>query len=220
MVRAMLKILFIAFILCNSLFEVKAGDLKLISLDPVNILEQDQIDMAIDGTQVNVTSVKQDDVLYIDSSFFTGCFKLSEEQIKNYAPYGGTVKKGTKDILCLPLFSVLKSLGVRYTYNPIYSKDIVRIRTDRDFRVDPAYSYTPSDNRGNLPDTGNRSLQSNPVYSSITSGVYGGPPGWGYYYSPGYQTGYYFGSYGFVPQGPSVPSIYDMPSIDIGPVDF
>ena len=222
MVRAMLKFLFIAFILWNCLIQVKAGDLKLISLDPVNILEQDQIDMAIDSNQVNVMSVKQGDVLYVDSVFFVTYFKLSEEQIKNYAPYGGTLKLGAKDILYLPLLPVLKSLGVRYTYNPIYSKDIVRIRTDRDFSVDPAYSYKPSDSssHGNLPDKSNSSFQSNPVYSSINTGGYYGTPGWGYYYPPGYTPGYYFGSYGFVPQAPSGPVIYDMPSVDIGPVDF
>lgn len=221
MVRAILKFLFIA-ILCNSLIQVKAADLKVVSLDPINILEQDQIDMAIDNNQVNVISVKQNDVLYIELSFFTTYFKLSEEQIKSYAPYVGTLKKGTNDILCLPLLSVLKSLGVRYTYNPIYSKDIVRIRTDRDFKVDPTYSYKPSDvsSHGNMPDKDNRSLQSDPLYSSLPAGSYSTNLGRGYYYPPGYTPGYYFGSYGFVPQATSAPVIYDTPSINIDPIDF
>ncbi|MEQ8169125.1 MAG: hypothetical protein ABRQ38_09535 [Candidatus Eremiobacterota bacterium] len=221
MLRPMLNILFIVLILYICLIQVKAGDLKPITLDPINILEQDQIDMALDNNQVNVTAVKQGDVLYVDSSFFSTSFKLSDDQINSYAPYGGTLKLGTKDILCLPLLSVLKSLGIRYTYNPIYSKDIVRIRTDRDFKVDPAYSYKPSDSNshGNLPDKNNRSLQSDPYYSSLYTGIYSTNRGRGYYYPPGYTPGYYFGSYGFVPQVTS-PVIYDIPSIDIDSIDF
>lgn len=222
MLISKLNILLILLILCTTVMQVKAGDLKVITLDPVNVLEQDQIDMAIDNNQVNVISVKQNDVLYIDSSFFTTCFKLSEEQIKGYAPYGGMLKKGTKDILCLPLLPVLQSLGVRYTYNPIYSKDIVRIRTDRDFRVDPTYSYKPSDSNshGNLPDKDNSSLHSDPYYSSLGTGIYSTRLGSGYYYPPGYTPGYYFGSYGFVPQPLFGPGIYDTPSINIDPIDF
>ncbi len=222
MLKPMLNILFIVLILCTCSVQVKSENLTPVTLDPINILEQEQIDMAIDNNQVNVTAVKQGDVLYVDSSFFTTWFKLSEEQIKSYAPYGGTLKLGTKDILCLPLLSVLKSLGVRYTYNPIFSKDIVRIRTDRDFRVDPTYSYKPSDSNshGNLPDKNNRSLQSDPYYSSLGTCIYSTNPGWGYYYPPGYTPGYYFGSYGFVPQVISPPVIDISPSFDIGPVDF
>ncbi|MEQ8223283.1 MAG: hypothetical protein ABRQ37_13325 [Candidatus Eremiobacterota bacterium] len=220
MLRPMLNILFIVLILCICLILAKAGEFRLISLDPVNILGQDQIDMAIDNNRVIFTSVKQDDVLYIDSLFFLTYFNIPEEKIKGYASYGGTLKQGTKDILCLPLLSVLKSLGVRYTYNPIYSKDIVRIRTDRDFKVDPTYSYKPSDSssQGNMPDKDNRSLQSNPYYSSLPTGIYS--TRLGYYYPPGYTPGYYFGSYGFVPQVISPPVIDDTPSFDIGPIDF
>ena len=185
-------ILLISFILFLAI-SVEAGNIQTIKLDDSNVLTEDQIDIALNNEPVNCTVVKQDDNLYIDIDFFTNYFKIPPEQMNNYAGYEGTVKDDNKDVTCVPLFSVLTSIGVRYTYNPVFNKDIVRIRTDRDFSVNTKYVYTPSSDssQGNLPG------QDYTVSASSSAGY-----DYNYdqdtYYPPGYIPGYYFGSYGYI----------------------
>ncbi len=197
----------ISFIMVLAI-SAQAGNIQIVKLDDSDVLTEDQVDIALNNQPVNCIVVKQNDNLYIDIDFFTDYFKIPPEQINNYTAYEGTVKVSGKDITCVPLFSVLTSIGVRYTYNPVFNKDIIRIRTDRDFSVNPNYVYKPSSDssQGNLPVqdytvSASSSVDYDYYYNQDT------------YYPPGYIPGYYFGSYGFIGNrvGPVQPIIHNPP---------
>jgi hypothetical protein len=175
----------ISFIMVLAI-SAQAGNIQIVKLDDSDVLTEDQVDIALNNQPVNCIVVKQNDNLYIDIDFFADYFKIPPEQINNYTAYEGTVKVSGKDITCVPLFSVLTSIGVRYTYNPVFNKDIIRIRTDRDFSVNPNYVYKPSSDssQGNLPVqdytvSASSSVDYDYYYNQDT------------YYPPGYIPGYY-----------------------------
>jgi hypothetical protein len=207
-------LILISIILLSVTNQSYGMDTKIIQLDPGNILTGNDIELTVDNTPVIATVVKQDDMLYIDSSFFTNLFNVSPDAISKNMNITGTLKDpGTSQfIICLPVLQALKIMGLRYTYNPIYGKEILRIRTDREFKVDTTYKPPETSSQGNIPNPQNTL---NTTISTITPGypniVYTAPAGYGYYYPPGYQPGFYFGNYGFVNQGPSAPSIYNIP---------
>lgn len=188
--------------------------IKMVQLDPANILPVDGVELTIDNIPVNTSVVKQDDVLYLDYSFFANIFKVSPDDISKSINMVGVVRNPatSQETFYLPALKALSIMGLRYTYSPIYSKELLRIRTDNTFKVDPTYKPGETSSQGNIPDP---PPVTNTVISTLNLGypsiVYTVPPGYGYYYPPGYQPGYYFGNYGFVQQGLSVPSIYSNP---------
>jgi len=199
-------------ILLFSVANQSYGAIKTVELNPANILTGDAIELTIDNIPVNASVVKQDDILYIDYSFFTNILKVSPDTVSKYTNLVGVIRNQatSQETFYLPVLKALNIIGMRYTYSPIYSKELLRIRTDKAFSVDPTYKPGETSSQGNIPDpTKNIVITSiTPTYPNI---VYTVPPGYGYYYPPGYQPGYYFGNYGFVQQGPSVPSIYSAP---------
>jgi hypothetical protein len=213
------NIVIIAVLITVTLLQAQASDMQLKKLDSFNIISADKIELSMDNSATkNIIVVKEDNTLYIDCKFFTDFFAMDFQ--KNGYPVNsvGTLKvDGNKETICLPLFKVLDSLKVRYTYSSLYGKEIVRIRTDGGFKIYKAANYTPSSNQvshGNIPydeSTRNGSSTNNMTMNTSCStgggGVYGGggggglPPGYGYVYPEGYKPGFYFGTYGFVQQG-------------------
>lgn len=209
----------VMFLLLIIRFSLQAEIVKSISLDPDNILEENQMELTLDDVKMNAVVVKQDDTLYIDSDFFKNNFPDYEEAMKNNPIYGGTfTDKSGKEVLCLPAFLALKALEVRYTFSSLYGTVIIRIRTDKEFKVNPDYSYESTDSAGNTPVQPNDNDFTG-GYSVITYSQ-AVPPGYGYYYPPGYQPGFYFGDYGFVEQGPQLPSIYTNVPLPQGPMEM
>ncbi|HPZ10263.1 MAG TPA: hypothetical protein PL110_19390 [Candidatus Eremiobacteraeota bacterium] len=243
MIKTTIKMIIITSILAITLLQAQAGDIQLAKFNSSNIISTDKMELSLDNNTIqNITLVKEYDTLYIDSNFFTTYFGMDFQKKGYPVNYGGTVKNDSgKEILCLPLIDILKSLNVRYTYSPLYGKEILRIRTDGQFKIYKVSNYQPSnDSHGNIPcsetssyNTGTcttsklntNNLYTGNVYSTgiCSSGSYSGgcgyPPGYGYYFPPGYQPGYYFGDYGFIPQGnQSLPQPQYQPSSGMNPV--
>jgi len=237
-------VVFIAF-LCFS--EVFGEVITSISLDPVNIIAPGQLQLTLDNNEMKYTAVNQNNVLYIDSNFFKKNFTNYNDFIKNNTIYGATLTEDSsgKQIECVPLYLILGKLNVNYTYDAIYGKAIIIIRTDKNVATEPVaenppsgnanpggvYIYYGSDNKGNLPQSTAPAITANEYpgtsqWSASTYSATGGysnysvPPGYGYYYPPGYQPGYYFGDT-YVQQGSQVPSIYDYNTYGpVQPVNF
>jgi len=217
MAKAFFVFFTVIFIFFAVLFYVQAQDIRIKELDPDSILKSDEIELTVNDEKTKFMTVKENDTLYVDKNFFSTYFPSYEEKIRNSLSYEGHIKfTSGEDLYFLPLLSTINAIGFRYTYSAIYGKEIVRIRTDSDFSVDPTYTYTPSStsstSHGNVPD--DPVPDYNSTYLNVGYPVYGGPYWYGYYYPPGYQSGYYFGSYGFVPQGPSTPVITPVQPID------
>ncbi|MEQ8187729.1 MAG: hypothetical protein ABRQ39_07120, partial [Candidatus Eremiobacterota bacterium] len=119
-----------------------AGNTEYIKLDSFNIIPSDRLELTLDNNiQKNITVVKEDDILYIDSRFFTTFLGIELQDRTNQA---GIVKEDTgKEIMCLPLFKSLDSLKIRYTYSSLYGKEMIRIRTDGAFKIYKASNYMP-----------------------------------------------------------------------------
>ena len=184
-------------------FNVFAKNITIIELDLSAILSTDEIELTVDNREAKFTAVKQDDILYIDSNFFSTFFPQYDELIKNSISYEGVIKfTSGEEVTCLPILSVLNTLGMRYTYSTIYGKELVRIRTDNDFSVNPNYTYKPPEPATTIE--GNPDKAGSTIYTG-TGQYWWGIPGHGYYYPPGYEPGFYFGDYGFIPQGPVKP---------------
>ena len=224
------------FILC--LFRVYGEVVPSVDLSPENIIQKDYIELTVDSKDLNYTTVNQNNVLYVDSNFFKRNFKEYNDLVKKDTIYGGILVKDNsgKTIECVPLYLVLNKLNVAYSYNAVYGKAIITVRTDIPAQTEqPAYAgnspsentnsggvsiYYGTNNQGNLPaqtvptNTDEYPGTSGYNYSATTGySNYAVPPGYGYYYPPGYQPGYYFGDQ-FIKQDPAPPSIYNPP----GPV--
>ncbi|MEQ8223222.1 MAG: hypothetical protein ABRQ37_13020, partial [Candidatus Eremiobacterota bacterium] len=104
-------ILLISFIMFLAI-SAQAGNIQIVKLDDSSVLTEDQVDIALNNQTVNCIILKQNDTLYIDIDFFTEYFKIPPEQMNNYTACEGTVNVSGKDITCVPLFSVLTSIGV------------------------------------------------------------------------------------------------------------
>jgi hypothetical protein len=206
MKKIIINILTISIMFCMTILSAIAGNTECKKLDSFNIIPSDRLELTLDNNiQKNITVVKENDILYIDSSFFTNFLGID---VQDKANQSGTVKEETgKEITCLPLFKSLDSLKLRYTYSSLYGKEMIRIRTDGEFKVYRASNYIPQSGSslGNSPSTGSGNYSyGNSSYTSgignITSngnycntGNYStggyGVPGYGYYYPEGYVPG-------------------------------
>ena len=162
MIKTVVKILFVILIFYASFCQVLAGDMKLINLDRANIVPAGCVDMSINNIPVNFTIIKEKATLYIDSDFFLAKFGTYMEKLRT-SLRNGAVLKDDPSKLYFPLFKSLSVLHVRYTYSPLYGKEIIRIRTDNDFRIDTTYIYKPasSGSYGNIPYTSPEQLNEN-----------------------------------------------------------
>jgi len=162
MIKTAIRILFVILIFSACSYQVQAGDMKLINLDRANIVPSEHIDMSINNIPINFTIIKEKDTLYIDSDFFLANFGTYMEKIRVSLKHGGILKDESSR-LYLPLFQALSILHIRYTYSPLYGKEIIRIRTDNDFRIDTTYIYKPADSGsyGHIPYTPPEQLDEN-----------------------------------------------------------
>ena len=213
MKKIIINIITITIMFGMTLLSAIAGNTEYKKLDSFNIIPSDRLELTLDNNiQKNITVVKEDDILYIDSRFFTTFLGI---ELQDTANQTGTVKEDSgKEIMCLPLFKSLDSLKIRYTYSSLYGKEIIRIRTDGAFKIYKASNYMPqtvvsygnnpsvtgssysgtgssyygnsSYTGGNMP--GNCSGTGYYYGSSCSSGGYG-VPGYGYYYPDGYTPG-------------------------------
>ena len=207
MKKIIINIITISIMFGMTILYAIAGNTEYKKLDSFNIIPSDRLELTLDNNiQKNITVVKEDDILYIDSSFFTTFLGIN---IQDQTEQSRTVKESTdKEIICLPLFKSLDSLKIRYTYSSLYGKEIIRIRTDGEFKIYRASNYMPQTtvSYGNNPSGTGTSYYGNSSYtgtgntigncsgtgyyysSSCSSGGYG-VPGYGYYYPDGYTPG-------------------------------
>jgi hypothetical protein len=234
MIKTITKILLITIIISVNL--VSLANSQPVKLSSSNILEEANLELTIDSIPATASVVKQDDLLYIDPSFFQSNFGI---EVNNFPENQcGVIKDRTgKEQIYIPLLSALSYIKTRYTYSSQYNKEIIRIRTDNGFKVYKSYEpglsdiKTGTENKSkNNPAIGSNVTQytttrdlvseynSKVIYgtgmnsSSYYTGYpvvnYSYPSNYGYYYPQGYTPGYYFGNYGFVPQGPAPNNIY------------
>jgi len=229
MIKRIIKIILITLIISLSGFYAQASDIQKITLDAENILTESQIEFTIDNVTTKYTIVKQNDTLYIESNFFADYFGTDEritQLIKNSVSSVGMMEKGGEKAIYLPLFTVAGALGLRYTYSDLYGKEVIRLRSDKEFKV---YKDTTASTNTSVQSCGNYTVNDNPKlygntpytppgettmytmanttdqqfsvngYPNINYSI---PGGYGYCYPEDYQPGYYFGSYGFVSQAP------------------
>ncbi|MEQ8171004.1 MAG: hypothetical protein ABRQ38_19095 [Candidatus Eremiobacterota bacterium] len=206
MKKIIINIITISIMFGMTLLYAIAGNTEYKKLDSFNIIPSDRLELSLDNNiQKNITVVKEDDILYIDSRFFTTFLGIELQDITNQTV---TVKEDKgKEIMCLPLFKSLDSLKIRYTYSSLYGKEIIRIRTDGAFKIYKASNYMPETviSYGNNPSVpagsyaGTDTYYGNSSYSysgtgyyyssACSTGGYYGVPGYGYYYPEGYTPG-------------------------------
>ena len=209
MKKIIINILTISIMFGMTILSAIAGNTECKKLDSFNIIPSDRLELTLNNNmQKNITVVKENDILYIDSSFFTNFFGID---VQDKANQSGIVKGDTgKEIICLPLFKSLDSLKVRYTYSSLYGKEIIRIRTDGEFKVYRASNYIPQTgssignsssgtgsysygNSSYISGTGNITGNYGSTGNYCNTGSYSagsyGVPGYGYYYPDGYTPG-------------------------------
>jgi len=166
--RKLVIIILLSILMFLSFFiPAQTRDLKLVDLDSINILEENYLELTVDNKPAGFTVVKQDGILYVDPGFFTSFFGITLETISEQIEYAGKFYDRPEiETLYVPLFPVLKTLGFRYTYSPLYGKEIIRIRTDNGFKIyDPsiyANTISPSRSPGNLPGLGEANYGNTP----------------------------------------------------------
>ena len=131
-----------------------------INLSTENIIPDEYKEITLDNNITSYPLIKENGILYVDSRFFADYFGTDEatsELVKSSVSHIGIVTYASDEkAIFLPLMDVIKGMGLRYTYSPLYGKEIVRIRTGNEFAVNPDYTYNPSYhsyNKGNIPQT-------------------------------------------------------------------
>jgi len=231
MLKIFIQVLFISCLIFIAFFSVNGEVINNTQLDPAYILTDSQLDLSVDNKKSKYTAVNQHNVLYIDSKFFKTNFREYKKLVKEIDIYGGSLVKDMsgKEIECVPLYYTLNALNVAYTYNAVYGKAVIIIRTD--VEVPPQYAASPEPvpeetgglsisymggSSGNYPTSSVKNTDDYPGYydgANATGAVpnYNDttvPPGYGYYTPPGHQPGYSFGDYGNVVQDPAPPNVY------------
>lgn len=237
MIKRITKILLITIIISVSLSGM--ANSQPVKLYSSNILEQANIDLTIDSIPVTANIIKQDDLLYIDPSFFQSNFGIEMKHVPENQC--GVIKDiNGKEQVYVPFLSSLSNIKTRYTYCSQYNKEIIRIRTDNGFKVYKPYEAPISDTK---TATENKIKNTTPAENNTVNGAnyntsrnlvseynsrviydtginssyyytgypvvnYSLPVNYGYYYPQGYTPGFYFGNYGFIPQGPAPKNVY------------
>jgi len=70
--KIIIHILIVSIIFSITLHQASAaGNIQLIKLDSFNIIPSDKLQLTLDNRQEHITVVKENEILYIDSKFFT-----------------------------------------------------------------------------------------------------------------------------------------------------
>lgn len=231
MTKIYIEILFVFFLIFVSFIQAKGAVIDSANLDSRNILTDNQIEITVDNKKSDFTSVLQNNILYVESRFFFANFPAYKDLVKEIDIYGGILVKdmSEKKVECVPVYFTLNALKVAYTYDAVYGKAIIIIRTDREPETEQTAASQPPEtttggvtinyggsSSGNLPQGGNNNSNAYPGYSGTNPTgaipLYNDttvPVDYGYYYPPGYNPGYSFGSYGTVNEAPAPANVYN-----------
>jgi len=161
MIKKIVITILMTLIISLSGFYAQASDIQKIALDEANIMTESQIEFTIDNVTAKYTIVKQNDTLYIESNFFADYFGTDEritQLIKNSVSSVGMIEKGGEKAIYLPLFTVASALGLRYTYSDLYGKEVIRLRSDKEFKI---YKDTTASTGASVQSYGNYAVNDN-----------------------------------------------------------